>query len=71
VTRCVRKAFLLGEGDNNRKERWLIAPTGEFVGVWIPSGFPCYDALSEASWQVAPEDILGWFQQAGLCATHG
>ena len=30
-----------------------------------------YDALSEALWQVAPEDILGWFQHAGLCATHG
>ncbi len=30
-----------------------------------------YDASSEALWQVAPEDILGWFQHAGLCATHG
>jgi transposase len=30
-----------------------------------------YDALSEALWQVAPEDILGWLQHAGLCATLG
>ena len=30
-----------------------------------------YDALSEALRQVTPEDILGWFQHAGLCATHG
>jgi transposase len=30
-----------------------------------------YDALGEALRRVAPEDILGWFQHAGLCATHG
>jgi transposase len=30
-----------------------------------------YDALGEALRSVTPEDILGWFQHAGLCATHG
>ena len=30
-----------------------------------------YDALGEALRQVTPEDILGWFRHAGLCATHG
>jgi len=30
-----------------------------------------YDAIGEALRQVAPEDIVGWFKEAGLCATHG
>jgi transposase len=30
-----------------------------------------YDVLGEALRQVTPEDILGWFRHAGLCATHG
>ena len=30
-----------------------------------------YGAIGEALRQVTPRDILGWFQQAGLCATHG
>jgi transposase len=30
-----------------------------------------YDALGEVLRRVTPEDILGWFRHAGLCATHG
>ena len=30
-----------------------------------------YDAVGEALRHVTPEDILGWFRHAGLCATHG
>jgi transposase len=30
-----------------------------------------YEAIGEALKQVTPEDIVGWFQEAGLCATHG
>jgi transposase len=30
-----------------------------------------YDAIGEALEQVTPEDIIGWFKEAGLCATHG
>jgi transposase len=30
-----------------------------------------YEALGEALRRVTPKDILGWFQHAGLCATHG
>jgi transposase len=30
-----------------------------------------YDAIGEALKQVTPEDIIGWFKHAGLCATHG
>jgi transposase len=30
-----------------------------------------YDAIGEALRRVAPEDIVGWFKEAGLCATHG
>jgi transposase len=30
-----------------------------------------YDAIGEALKEVAPEDIIGWFKEAGLCATHG
>jgi transposase len=30
-----------------------------------------YDAIGEALEQVTAEDILGWFKEAGLCATHG
>lgn len=30
-----------------------------------------YDALGEALKQVTPQDIMGWFKEAGLCATHG
>jgi transposase len=30
-----------------------------------------YDALGEALEHVTAKDILGWFQHAGLCATHG
>jgi transposase len=30
-----------------------------------------YEAVGEALRRVTPEDILGWFRHAGLCATHG
>jgi len=30
-----------------------------------------YDALGVTLRSVTPEDILGWFRHAGLCATHG
>jgi transposase len=30
-----------------------------------------YDALGEALKLLSAEDILGWFRQAGLCASHG
>ena len=30
-----------------------------------------YIALGEALETVTPQDILGWFKHAGLCATHG
>jgi transposase len=30
-----------------------------------------YSALSEALESVTPQDIVGWFQHAGLCATQG
>ena len=30
-----------------------------------------YEALGEALRRVTPKDILGWFQHAALCATHG
>lgn len=30
-----------------------------------------YDAIGRALKHVTLQDILGWFQQAGLCATHG
>jgi transposase len=30
-----------------------------------------YTALSEALETVTPQDIIGWFEHAGLCATHG
>jgi transposase len=30
-----------------------------------------YDALSDVLGHVTTENILGWFQHAGLCATHG
>jgi transposase len=30
-----------------------------------------YDAIGDALKQVTPQDILGWFKEAGLCATHG
>jgi transposase len=29
------------------------------------------DAIAEALNQVTPQDIVGWFKKAGLCATHG
>lgn len=30
-----------------------------------------YEAIGEALKEVTPEDIIGWFKHAGLCATHG
>ena len=30
-----------------------------------------YDALGVTLRSVTPEDVLGWFRHAGLCATHG
>jgi transposase len=30
-----------------------------------------YSALGEALESVTPQDIIGWFRHAGLCATHG
>jgi transposase len=30
-----------------------------------------YDAIGEALEEVTPQDIIGWFKEAGLCATHG
>jgi transposase len=29
-----------------------------------------YDAIGEGLRQVTPQDILGWFRHAGLCATQ-
>jgi hypothetical protein len=29
------------------------------------------EAIGEALKAVTPEDIIGWFKDAGLCATHG
>jgi hypothetical protein len=29
------------------------------------------EAMAEAMRRVTPEDILGWFRHAGLCAAHG
>src|SRR3954453_18388521 len=34
------------------------------------TGGDLYDAIGGALKQVAPQDIVGWFQEAGLCATH-
>jgi len=34
------------------------------------TGGDLYDAIGEALKQVTPQDIVGWFQEAGLCATH-
>jgi transposase len=30
-----------------------------------------YEAIGEALKEVTPQDITGWFKEAGLCATHG
>jgi transposase len=30
-----------------------------------------YEAVGEALKEVTPQDIIGWFEEAGLCATHG
>src|SRR5512143_2299450 len=30
-----------------------------------------YDAIGEALKHVTPQDIIGWFEEAGLCAIHG
>jgi transposase len=30
-----------------------------------------YDGIGEALKEVTPQDIIGWFKEAGLCATHG
>ena len=30
-----------------------------------------YDAIGEALREVTPQDIIGWFKEAGLSATHG
>jgi transposase len=30
-----------------------------------------YEAIGEALKEVTPQDIIGWFKEAGLCATHG
>ncbi len=39
------------------------------AGAWTERGL--YDALGAALRRVTTQDILGWFQHAGLCATHG
>jgi hypothetical protein len=46
VTRCVRKAFLLGEGDNNRKE-WLENWLEELAEVFAVAvgGFAVMDGV--------------------------
>jgi transposase len=30
-----------------------------------------YDAIGDALREVTPKDIIGWFKEVGLCATHG
>ena len=30
-----------------------------------------YDAIGEALKEVTPQDIIGWFKEAGLSASHG
>ena len=50
------------------------------IGVIVPGSSPTMvarkkagivDAVAEALRSVPHQDILGWFQHAGLCATSG
>jgi hypothetical protein len=61
VTRCVRKAFLLGEGDHNRKE-WLENRLEELAGIFAVAvgGFSIINNHLHVLLRLDPEVARAW-----------
>ena len=61
VSRCVRKAFLLGEGDHNRKE-WLENRLEELAGIFAVAvgGFSVMDNHLHVLLRLDPEVAQAW-----------
>ena len=61
VTRCVRKAFLLGEGENNRRE-WLENRLEELANVFAVAvgGFSVMDNHLHVLLRLDPDLAQGW-----------
>jgi len=61
VTRCVRRAFLLGEGPDDRKE-WIEQRLGELSGVFAVSvgGFSVLDNHLHVLVRLDPDVAKGW-----------
>ncbi len=61
VTRCVRRAFLLGEGDHNRKE-WLEKRLEELAGLFAVSvgGFSVMNNHLHLLLRLDPEVAHAW-----------
>ena len=61
VTRCVRRAFLLGEGDQNRKE-WLENRLEELAEIFAVAvgGFSVMDNHLHVLLRLDPEVAHGW-----------
>src|ERR1700679_1807009 len=61
VSRCVRKAFLLGEGDNNRKE-WLENRLEELAEIFALAvgGVAIMDKHLHVLVRLYPEVALEW-----------
>jgi hypothetical protein len=49
--------------------RLVLGNMGNLIAARTTTGL--YDVVGEGLKQVIPEDIVGWFEHAGLSATHG
>jgi REP element-mobilizing transposase RayT len=64
VTRCVRRAFLLGEGDHNRKE-WLENRLEELAGIFAVAvaGFSVMNSHLHLLLRLDPQVAQSWSDQ--------
>jgi REP element-mobilizing transposase RayT len=61
VTRCVRRAFLLGEGENDRKE-WIEMRLQELAEIFAVAvgGFSVLDNHLHVLLRLDPDEAAGW-----------
>src|SRR5271154_4323420 len=67
VTRCVRRAFLLGEGEHERK-LWIETRLQELAGIFAISvgGFSILDNHLHLLVRLDPEAAAGWADEDGV-----
>jgi len=69
ITRCVRRAFLLGEGESNRKV-WIEKRIEELAQIFsiAVGGFAVLDNHLHPLVRLDPDVAAAWSAEAGLMA---